>query len=526
MYIKLDFKKSHQNISHDRDASDFSENRASLHKSASTLPLAISLKKKKSDTIANYDVPNIRIQNHSPYQSSPVVQAKLYIEELNTTISPYSQNIQEFYNDIVIPFLNQNNYRSHGILTQLRNYACKNIRFNTVDEFLVAFVNYLKGQTRNVRNGHTVPVLREFSISSMSRPAWPRDFRRQLEATAQITDDTFNIRHVIRNYTLRRALEIYEARNGMDAMAQLAKDLNVNPTHEGAYDACVRALYRALYLNTANLWMGSGIVNQIIGFLATPLQQYGQAILQGQAEYSNKILYNTMTEKTSMIHGTAARKEAIVNNLYQTILDCLGSSEDIVDIGSMLEDIGLNLGFDMIDDQSNNISHKQSLLLDAETRLQRYISSNGTIGNLLEIFNSFLHIGDIANEAFITDTEYSSNITEAEPNLALASNEANLALSNNCLIHAIATAAGMQISDETIINIRISLNDANIATIGEMLDGGDQATILIITTSLNIDLTQYSIHIIEPYNNATLAVYGTGQIPLNIFSGGNHFYSS
>ena len=515
MYTTLYSKKNHQSRFQDKTASASSmENQAVLHKSADTLPLALSLKNKMKevDTVPDYYIPDIRFQNPSSYQSSPVIQAKMHIVEEDITVSPYSQNMRAFFNEVIIPFLNEHNYCSYGILSQFRNFVHDDVEFNSIEEFLFVFHNFLQEQTRRVRGGHEVDVLHEFSISSMSRPAWPDDIRQRLQATAQVTDAAYNIRHVVRNYTLVKALEIYETTNGHDSMMQLAGNLGVDLNQNMAYDACVRALYRALYLNISNLWMGNGIMNQIIGFLATPIMKYGEAILQGE-EFNPATLSTIMINRTSNIK-TNAQKQVIISDLYKTISDCVKNLER-VDAGNMLINIGLSLGFDMIDDQSDDISQRQALLIETETRLQEYISSEGKEGDLIEIFNSFLHINSITDESSTEGAE--SAPTEAEPDSAIT----ELALCNNSLIHAIADTAGIQLSPPLEIAIRMNLHAADIAAIGDILQCNPE-TIAIIADALGLNLAQYKIVIFDK-NCDNVIDYGIGENLLTISLTGNHF---
>lgn len=552
MYTMQHQNKSRQHISQNASLHAFSQDSpvpCNQVRNNMVIPLSLRSKTQNTNDIANYNIQDIRISYHTdkPFHSQtlqtqynktapflypfpkekrtflpksfPVIQGKLYINDCNIEISPYSRNMRYFFNNYVIPFLNRNNYRSYGILSQFRNYLYEDNEFDTIDDFLNHFHRYLQQQVRNVRGGHTVPVLREFSISTMSRPAWPQNFRQRLMAIAQVTDDAFNIRHVIRNRTLLAALQIYEETMGRHNMLRLAKLLGIDSTDGSAYDACVRALYRILYLNISNLWMGSGIVNQIIGFLATPIQAYGQNILLGIEEFTDKRLYEIIITHTSIVRGSAKRKTALINELYSIILNCISAAENSDDIGAILEDIGLNLGFDMIDDQSDKIAQRQELLFYTEARLQRYISSGGQSENLLDIFNTFLNIP--FNASASDDTTIADDKTEH--NLALANNEANLALQNNCLIHAIAAIADRPLSPEIEIGIRTNLNDANIAPLGEMLDGDDPLTVTIIMTALNIDPSQVTLEIYDT-NNQLLARHGIGRIPLKIYYNGNHFF--
>ena len=71
-------------------------------------------------------------------------------------------------------------------------------------------------------------------------------------------------------------------------MITLAGRLGVNTQNSLAFDACIRALYKMLYLNIDNLWIGDGLVNQMIGFLATPFSEYGQDLARKEIVFNKK----------------------------------------------------------------------------------------------------------------------------------------------------------------------------------------------------------------------------------------------
>lgn len=205
-----------------------------------------------------------------------VIQAQVIINGRDP-ISKYSKNLKDFFDTVIVPWLNRYGYKSYGIMKQLRDFVSQDQYFKNDAAFLDEFAQYLKGRSRNVRGGGSVPVLQPFNIGGLSRPAWPQHLREHLQAKAKIQEGG-NIRHIVRNNTLKKALELFCQRQGREAMITLAGRLGVNTQNSLAFDACIRALYKMLYLNIDNLWIGDGLVNQMIGFLATPLSEYGQAL--------------------------------------------------------------------------------------------------------------------------------------------------------------------------------------------------------------------------------------------------------
>lgn len=97
---------------------------------------------------------------------------------------------------------------------------------------------------------------------------------------------------------------------------------------------------------------------------------------------------------------------------------------------------------------------------------------------------------------------------------------------NNCLITAIANAIlRRDLSISEIANIRLNL--LPVIGLGELLDAGDIATILIITQTLGIDLDETGLAIHLPGIDAPI-IYGEGRKGMGaiVFDAeARHFYS-
>lgn len=329
-------------------------------------------------------------------------------------------------------------------------------------------------------------------------------------------------------------------------MITLAGRLGVNTQNSLAFDACIRALYKMLYLNIDNLWIGDGLVNQMIGFLATPLSEYGQALARKEIVFNKDGLYRILMDCTRMVRGRREKKMQIINEIGKAILDYAGELKKAYpndtdfyrQMGIFLDDVGLNLGFDLIDDLSDNIPERQERLLEAETRLQQYILTEGQQGDLPDIFSVFLNLNreqageSDGEEALETETE-EEEIQEAPPEVYRAieydTREFELIRQNNCLIYAIANALGIQVEDYQITNIRILLNDLGYANLGDMLDAADDNVRYIILLLLNVDYSNYTFRILNRVRNQfdTFPPSGGGRGQfIDLIYTGDHFYAA
>lgn len=481
---------------------------------------------------------NIRLPN------LPIIQPKLIIKDRNATFSPYSKNMKEFYETVIVSWLNQCLYKSYGIMKQFRDFVSTDHEYQNDSAFLNAFAIYLSEQKRTVRGGDTIPVLRPFSISSMSRPTWPKELKERLQAKANVQEGG-NIRHVIRNYSLKKALDIFYQRAGASAMCNLAEQLGINMTQVKAFDAYVRAIYKKLYLNIDNLWFGDGFVNQMIGFLATPLSDYGQAIIHGEKSFDPNTLEQILFQHTEFVRGRHERKVAFLREIYDVIVCFAGNIMNNLninfneEIGSIIDDIGLNFGFDLIDDQSDDILIRQERLLEAEMRLQKYISSNGAEDNLCDIFKLFLNI----NQPNAIELDFSDPDQPLEPCITPAStNESTaikdipkelfaLALNNNHLIYATANALDISLPIDVVIRIRMELHSLELASIGDILNVADEAIRFTILNSLCRDYNDYTFRIFDLPKNKYVVYPPNGNLVLStkyidIVYDGNYYFTN
>lgn len=475
-----------------------------------------------------------------------VIQAQVIINGRDP-ISKYSKNLKDFFDTVIVPWLNRYGYKSYGIMKQLRDFVSQDQYFKNDTAFLDEFAQYLKGRSRNVRGGGSVPVLQPFNIGGLSRPAWPQHLREHLQAKAKIQEGG-NIRHIVRNNTLKKALELFCQRQGREAMITLAGRLGVNTQNSLAFDACIRALYKMLYLNIDNLWIGDGLVNQMIGFLATPLSEYGQDLARKEIVFNKDGLYRILMDCTRMVRGRREKKMQIINEIGKAILDYAGELKKAYpndtdfyrQMGIFLDDVGLNLGFDLIDDRSDNTQNRQSRLLNAERLLQQYIITEGQQGDLTAIFAEFLNINkeldssSDGEEETITGTRMETEEegipaapSEAYKKIEYNTREFELIQQNNCLIRAIAKALNIHVQDYQIINIRTLLNDQGYANVGDMLDVSDDTVRNTILLFLNVDYSNYTFRIFNQAKNQyyTFPLSGGGAKYINLIYTGNHFIS-
>ena len=195
-----------------------------------------------------------------------------------------SRRLVDLFNDVVVPHLEANGYKGYGIKSKLKEFVRDtNADYLNNGQFLGAFMPWLGTQTRRVKNGKTTPVLKQFSVMGMSRPSWPA----ALKALKGVAAGD-NVRHVVRNATLKRSLDIAWSRAPDDqrkaAFAKLAADLHVPLAQNATVDQIATAIYKALYLHPDNLFAGDGPVNQVIGFSADPVRLIGEELLAAEDE--------------------------------------------------------------------------------------------------------------------------------------------------------------------------------------------------------------------------------------------------
>ncbi len=414
---------------------------------------------------------------------------------------------QIYQNQILLSM--QSEYFPSGLQTQFRRYCIHG--FAEDKEFEPSktdFVKYLEPRMKP-RGGK---LLRKLDVMKLNRPNWTPDIRNTLGKTAPEGVSNTNIRHVVRNFNLKLALSIYFKNTGLEGLGPMALALNI-PEMPPA--KLLRSIYNKVYLNLANLWIGDGPVNQAIGFLATPLENYGKAILNGEELDMNK-LKKIIDSSLACIKGRA-RQSNVINNLPAQIFSCLSSCEDDEDRGLFLTEIGRNLGFDLIDDATEDaeLVRRQSMLIEVEMRLRNYIESNGAEDDLIDIFCLFLGLPRPNNPAESTDAnapdavqdanqedewdaaldaalDTAVNAQDTDLQEILKSKELTLeekihmALynTNNCLINAIAQAVNAVIPPIMMIDLRNQLWEDTDQEPGDMLDPAIGNTLGIILDAL------------------------------------------
>lgn len=301
--------------------------------------------------------------------------------------------VDSIYQVEILPHMAK--YFTYGLKSQFRRYCvASQIREENFCPSVDGFIDFLASRVRatvgNRRQGGK--LLREFSVMSMSRPQWTAEIKEKLEKKMAAGISDANIRHVIRNFDLKKALDIYYKQTGLEGLQAMAAALEISkPNNLGSIvDMLARKIYNKLYLNPSNLWIGDGPVNQIIGFLATPLEDYGKAISAGECAYSEKSLEQIIDSSLLNLRDIEQNRGAI-NGLKAVILSILTDCSTDEEYGEYLQDIGLNLGFDLIDDATDESERckRQGMLIDVNTQLKKYIDSEGD-GDLVEIFVNFL----------------------------------------------------------------------------------------------------------------------------------------
>jgi hypothetical protein len=342
---------------------------------------------------------------------SPRAQVMRAITINGTTYTHGSRRLVDLFNDVVVPYLEANGYKGYGIKSKLKEFIRDtNANYLSNDQFLSAFIPWLRTQTRRVRNGKTTPVLKRFTVMGMSRPAWPA----ALKALKGVLAGD-NVRHVVRNATLKRALDVAWRAAPDDqrkaAFAKLAAELNVPIAADATVDQIVTAIYKTLYLHPDNLFAGDGPVNQVIGFAADPVRLIGEDLLamddDDLVDLREIILRvnGAVFEAVRKVRADdATRTEiftditAIVNSAISSLSDGQSPYVHAHTAGDLVTDIGLGFGFDLIDGRVGadlvGIAARQARLLWSERQLDAFIASDGAQGNLTHALKVFLGLAD------------------------------------------------------------------------------------------------------------------------------------
>lgn len=331
-----------------------------------------------------------------------IQRLRIQIDEQNIVDSSESKKwVDYIYDNWVIPYFNASGFqffRIHFLVRKfLSEYAENDCILDEVD-FMSEFVNYLETQTIRVGRNE-IPALRPLNIETMARPRWPKNLRTELEKFQADQLHQTNIRHVIRNYLLKRSLVVAEERFGLEAVGQLAREILDSDNLEDA--TVIRQLYHTLYLNIKNLWIGDALVNQVIGFLATPLTEFGEELQQDLdfevTSYDTirlqSILFNSVARLFKKHSDVQEQIWDILEQCYLLILDYIQNvSSYRFDVGMLISDIGNSFGFDFPNDRSEQTAARTERLIHTATRLETFLANeDADLPFLLETYQLFLN---------------------------------------------------------------------------------------------------------------------------------------
>jgi hypothetical protein len=337
--------------------------------------------------------------------AGPTVARAIRIGDVGYTHG--SRRVVELFNTVVLPELERQGYKARGIKSRLVDFIRdSDVNYGDNRQFLDAFMPWLAQQTRRVRGDKTTSVLKQFSVKAMARPAWPEALK-----TLKGLQAGDNVRHVVRNATLKNSLDVELKRLPDTArkprLTEIATGLGIPVAPLATIDVIAKAIYDLLYLNPENLFAGDGPVNQVIGFAADPVRKIGEELVgMGEEEVDIVDVYKAAM---AAIHAAADKvradgnyKQYVLHEIDGTVREAIGSlrqAEDNTkvaaeDAGELVSDIGLGFGFDLIEGRTagdmNDIAERQGRLLWSERALQGFLDSGGASANVLDIYKVFM----------------------------------------------------------------------------------------------------------------------------------------
>jgi hypothetical protein len=296
----------------------------------------------------------------------------------------------------------------HGIKKYFLQFLSADQKYDSNVDFADAFVNWLSQQTKETKKG-TKPVLR--TELSLRRPGWPKDYKEKLGF-----EPGDNIRHVVRNATLKNALDkeyrLLSAHYDENLLRNYYRDMykgllgndpgNMHPIQ------IVEYIYKSAYLHLGNLFAGPGGDNQLIGLSADPITKKGEELVAKGEEQVNIVIafveaMNVVRDiklKNSGLNEQAEPLKKLVIGLLGEMCEEYQKLDDgeetktaaAQDIGYDLIDIGMSMGFDLIDERGEDVDPvRQKNLLQVEMALQNEQWEPGT-HQLTKIIALFLSI--------------------------------------------------------------------------------------------------------------------------------------
>lgn len=279
--------------------------------------------------------------------------------------------------------------------------------FDQPTALIEAFFSWVAPKKKKTKKGEVSVVRNELKLR---RPGWPKDYKELLGV--QSGD---NIRHVVRNATLRDALQrdydgqVAQGKNSTE-LTQYYREMHIallksDPGEVNAWQI-VKSIYKAVYLNIDNLFAGPGGDNQVIGLGADPLVKLGEELVAKGDEEINIVIPFSLAK--GIVEGIRLKNVALQKQAESLKAEIISLLDDMwrdyqllddgeerknapaEDIGLDLIDIGLSLGFDIIDERQPNEGHaqRQKALLEVETALQsgEYQPGNHSLTRILKHF--------------------------------------------------------------------------------------------------------------------------------------------
>jgi hypothetical protein len=267
----------------------------------------------------------------------------------------------------------------------------------------------------------------------IGRPGWPEAYKKAVKKGQ-------DIRHIVRNATLKNALEAecdFQLQKGepqaLLVMNELAKTIGLPGDSEHSHEALVE-IYKAAYLNLGNLFGGAGAINRVIGLTADEITKLGlklmastdfatpesiaeqfehvaylvsevsdrmehqaekmdpeqaQTFLQGFEEFYNSLTDYLIDREDELQKAAARTPESAQEEVDEdSMLDELPVGVTEAEIGREFVDIGANFGFD-IPDQALESQQMQSLVF-TEIALASY--QPGNPGELAKVLRQFMQV--------------------------------------------------------------------------------------------------------------------------------------
>jgi hypothetical protein len=325
-----------------------------------------------------------------------------------------SKKMNSLFLDVVAPQLSELGYKLYGLKSQLVTFVRDfDTESESPDIFVQKFIEWVSTQVRKTKGEKTTAVLKKFTVERMSRPKWPEEYAALLGV--QLGD---NIRHVVRNATLKRALQAQDKALANKSMQQktvafgtIASQIGIEINEHSNLETIVRAIYEKAYLNRHNLFSGDGPTNQIIGLASDGIKNLGHELLAAgdgsdlvSLSAVEKAVFELVFQSSHMVRAEPNYKLFVTHELtnvirsaFQSLYELYGESPVIPRdaVGDLVEDIGLNFGFDLIDGRVDedmvDISERQKNLIEVEMALNEFIASEGTEGSLGDILYRFLN---------------------------------------------------------------------------------------------------------------------------------------